>query len=225
MKTEIFSNYLELRFIVAMLVVTLTSIHRKRTFYQNLTYSILIIYIAYGIRNTAYVLLSVIINTVLLKKQILSGHTGIVLNIINVYVYKIIGLQLDPRIQSTFDITGFLMILTIKMSYLFDSKDLGVKSILDYVFFIPGLLTGPTPSYSEFINRDIIKNPKFPLNQFSKTLGFGLIHILLKRFDFLTPIIDTNQNIFMKILNLFFIILEADQNFTLLGIFHIHVLF
>lgn len=66
------------------------------------------------------------------------------LNIMNLYVYNIFGVRFDPRIGGTFEISGALMLMVVRMGNATKYFDGNTENILDCIFFIPGIITGPT---------------------------------------------------------------------------------
>lgn len=203
MKELGFIDIVEIRFILALVLVFITSLYRKRTFRTNFIMSFIILYIAFGLKNTCFALFSVLINLIIIKFKLLNTYTGIILNIINIYLYKTVGKIIEPRIKGTFDITGFLMVLTVKIGYLLKFNDMNFKNIIDYIFFIPGILTGPTTSYVDFLNRNVNLEMRFPTQQFLVTIGFGVLHAFMKKIDFFSKIVDEKQNLITRLINLF----------------------
>lgn len=78
------------------------------------------------------------------------GHILMFLNLSSIIAYNIF---LAPGL--TFDISASIMLLAIKFYYLGKEHNhkKSFKSYATYVFLVPGLLTGPVPSYKEFCSQ------------------------------------------------------------------------
>lgn len=182
-------SFSDCRFLIACAGIMAHSLAKPKTLFWNLLGATVILWIAYGIINLSYIVAAVSTNIflILLFRNILNEYMFIALNISSIYLYKSFGCILEPRIGGTFDISGFLMILTIKMSYISreftkakkiiqdkDKDGLGAmtKLLLEYIFFAPGLLSGPMPTLVEFTMCDRYAPRPFPVLGLLKTLVF-----------------------------------------------------
>lgn len=193
----------ELRFVFAMLCILIFSIRGKQSTPLNALSALFILLIAFGARNMIYLLASLFLNIFIIKFIKINTYVLTLLNILNIYLYKGFGHLLEPEIQGTYDITGFLMIMTIKMGYVTKSYDNNLSNCLDYILFIPGLLTGPSISYKVFIEPRESKNIKFPVYKLTITVILGLIHVFLKSFEFKNYILKQSVSFPIKLLYLY----------------------
>lgn len=200
--TELISM-VEVRFFLALALVMTASIYKNRSVKTSLVLALVILYVAFGLRNTAYLIASVALNFALMWTGIMNQYTMTVVNILNIYLYKTVGHYLEPRIRGTFDITGFLIVLTLKMGYLARDYDKNADNAVDYIFFIPGLLTGPTTPYKDFIRRDKVANVSFPTLSFLKTVAYLAIHAVLRSFPFKDGIVDPKLSLGMRLVCLY----------------------
>ncbi|ELA42375.1 uncharacterized protein VICG_00473 [Vittaforma corneae ATCC 50505] len=194
---------IDIRYLLSMAIILISSIKKKRTTFQSTVLAILILWIAFGLKNTAFVLVSIAINIILLWIFRLNEYCFTVLNILNLYVYKMLGKSFEPRIRSTFDVSGILMLLTVKMGYISKFFDGNIANILDYIFFIPGLVTGPTAPYREFANRDRKVDVAFPYKQALITLVFLTSHAFLRVFPFKDYILSPDMPVIFKFIFLY----------------------
>lgn len=193
----------EVRFVLALALAMTASIYKDRTVKTNLMLALAILYTAFGLKNTTYLISSVLFNLALMRIGIMNQYTVTVVNILNIYVYKALGHYMEPRIRGTFDITGFLITLTLKMGYLVRDYDRNVGNSLDYLFFIPGLLTGPTAPYKDFVKRDRTTSIRFPTLVFLKTTVYIAIHMALRSFPLKDGILDPKLSFGMKLVCLY----------------------
>src|SRR5262249_55755207 len=107
----------DLRYLSALAMTLVSSIKKRRSTAANTAVAIAILWMAYGLRNTLFVLASVLGNILALWLWQPSPHSLTAINLVNLYLYKIFGRLFEPRIGGTFDISGFLMILTVKAGY------------------------------------------------------------------------------------------------------------
>ncbi|KAM0680285.1 Lysophospholipid acyltransferase [Glugoides intestinalis] len=177
-------NILDARYLLAIIVTFISSVKKKRTTLINVLLGITIMWIAYGLKNTLFALSAVLANVFLLFVFRMNQYYFTAFNIAILYIYKIFGGYLDPRIKGTFDISGFLMILTVKAGYIAKDFDKNFKNLFEYLFFVPGLLTGPTMPYNEFIKRDRMVSTPFPSIQLAKAIVFLCLYAILRSFPF-----------------------------------------
>jgi hypothetical protein len=213
MKTQDFLANLpgEARLGLSLGMILILSMNKKMSCKTNLLVSVLILWITYGVKNTVFYLFSVLINLFLLKMLGLNQYVFTILNISNLCIYKTFAKWIDHRIGGTFDISGILMILTVKMGYLSMEFQGDFNSALDYVFFIPGLVTGPIMPYRIFLLQntklndvkgsviDKSKPNRFPWFAMLKTLLFLAIYGIGKSFQFLDYFLIKDQSFFKKI--------------------------
>ncbi|CAD26666.1 hypothetical protein [Encephalitozoon cuniculi GB-M1] len=177
-------NYLERRFLASLLLTLFVSYTmRNRTRTHNLLSAVLILYIAFDYRHTAYILASISLNTFLLRYTETSAYMFTVLNIVILYIYKIFGALFEERISGSFDISGVLMLMTIKMCYLgkeYNKRTDTVKDALSYILFIPGLMLGPAPTFRSFMENKYERPKRPPYATFLKALGFLVLFQVLR---------------------------------------------
>lgn len=188
----------DVRYLSSMGIILFASIKKKRSTLQNTVLALLIWWVAFGSKNTVFLLASVSANIALLWLFRLNEYHFTMLNILNLYMYKIFGKDFEPRIRSTFDVSGVLMILTVKMGYVSKFFDGNLRNVLDYIFFVPGLVTGPTAPYQEFINRDRKIDVAFPRKQALKTFAFLAVHAFLRLFPFKEYILSPDRSAMSK---------------------------
>lgn len=169
-------SHLERRFLASLLLTLVASYAmRNRTRTHSLLTAILILYVAFDYKHTAYVVASVALNTALLRHMAISEYLLTVINISILYVYKMFGSLFEERISGSFDISGVLMLMTIKMCYLgkeYDRKHNTIKEALSYLLFIPGLMLGPAPTFKAFVENRHERPKRPPYEAFLKSLAF-----------------------------------------------------
>jgi hypothetical protein len=177
-------NPLEHRFLVALLLTLFVSYRMiDKTRLINVASAVIILHVAFDTLHTTYILASVMLNLLLLRLLALSGYTFTALNFAILYTYKIYGRSFDPRIAGSFDISGVLMLMTIKMCYLgkqFDRKKDTVRDALLYLLFVPGLILGPVSTFEEFRKHEYEKPASIPLASFLRSFGFLLAFQVLR---------------------------------------------
>lgn len=189
----------DIRYMLSIGLILIASINKHRSTKINTTLAILIIWVAYGIRNTILILLSITLNIILLWKFRIDHYKFTILNIFILYLYKIFGKTIDPRIKTTFDISGFLMILTVKMSYIANNFDKNINNVLEYIFFIPGIVTGPTAPYDEFVKRNRSIDIPFPKAQFIKTILFLTGYFITRSIPLKDEVLSDKRSLFSKL--------------------------
>ncbi|KAI5151296.1 lysophospholipid acyltransferase [Enteropsectra breve] len=107
----------ELRFLGACLLMFAGSIKRPNCSIGNILISCAVLLVAFGLKHCAFISLVVILNLALIK-IFQNEYAYIALNMGFLYLYKIFGKRVVSDIHGTFDISGFLMVLIVKMSYL-----------------------------------------------------------------------------------------------------------
>jgi len=113
-------SFIEMRFVLASFLMLVFSLKRVRSPLINVFLVSAILLLAYGLNNLIILLSLFSLNIVLIysASHLLNEYSFIMLNLALLYCYKMFGKYLEPRIASTFDISGCIMILTIKMTYL-----------------------------------------------------------------------------------------------------------
>lgn len=169
-------SHLERRFLVSLVLTLFMSYAMKnRVRMHNLLSAVIILYIAFDYKHTLYVMSSIALNMLLLRYTVLSEYAFTILNMGILYLYKIFGVRFESRISGSFDISGVLMLMTIKMCYL--GKECHrrrdrARDILSYLLFIPGLLLGPVPTFERF-RASTYKRPQgIPYGTFLRSLVF-----------------------------------------------------
>ncbi|AFM98367.1 hypothetical protein EHEL_051590 [Encephalitozoon hellem ATCC 50504] len=177
-------NYLERRFLASLFLTLFVSYTmRNRARAHNLLSAMLILYVAFDHKHTAYILASIALNILLLKFTSMTEYAFTLVNIIVLYVYKIFGGFFEKRISGSFDISGVLMLMTIKMCYLgkeYDRRTNTIKDALSYILFIPGLMLGPVPTFKKFMENKYRKPKKPPYGTFLKSFGFLILFQALR---------------------------------------------
>lgn len=196
-------DFLEIRFILALFCIYTISYIKPKSLKIRLLFAVIILYVAYGLKNTSYAIFCVLTNLIFLRCQITNKYIVILSNIASIYLYKIFGIVIDPRIRSTFDITGFLMILTVKMGYICLDYNQNIFDAAEYLLFIPGLVTGPTTNYSIFLKTNRLEQRGVPTFQTFLTLVFGFFYVVLKKIDFLKIIKDKESGLLRRLTSLF----------------------
>lgn len=193
----------DLRFGVGITLMLIASFQKNRSCKANTILSIFIIWVTFGLINTIYYTTTVLINLILLWSLGLNQYYFTLINFLNLYAYKAYGKILDPRISGSFDISGIIIILVIKIGYIAQSFDRNIENTLDYIFFIPGLVTGPIMPYLTFISRDKSVKASFPAIEMLKTLGFLAGYLLGKACPFLTYSLDQKYSFVYRMLFLY----------------------
>jgi hypothetical protein len=203
-----YMTFSEVRFVVAIILTLIFSATlNKRTGYLHTFCAILIVYITFDYLQMAYVCTALIINLSLLFIFHLKEYPLTVVNFLILYIFKLKGKDFEPKIVGTCDISGVLMLTTIKMSYLgkeYDRKKHKISDVIGYLLFIPGLILGPTCTFLEFVETPYPIEVSSPL----PTLGISFIFlVLLKTFQKYYPVdilYDSNINLGHKLLNIYF---------------------
>ncbi|AFN83083.1 putative membrane protein [Encephalitozoon romaleae SJ-2008] len=177
-------NYLERRFLASLFLTLFVSYTmRNRARAHNLLSAMLILYVAFDHKHTAYILASIALNIFLLKYVPMTEYSFTLVNIMVLYVYKIFGGLFEERISGSFDISGVLMLMTIKMCYLgkeYNKRTNTIKDALSYILFIPGLMLGPVPTFKDFMENKYEKPKKPPYETFLKSFGFLILFQALR---------------------------------------------
>lgn len=195
--------FIEMRFLLGLASMLIMSMQKIKSWKANSLIAIFIIWITFGLPNSIYFFISVFLNIFLLWKFQPNEYFFTVLNIFILYIYKFIGKYIDPRIGGTFDISGILMIQTVKTSYIAKYFDNSMPNVLNYLLFTPGLVTGPIMPYDVFIKRDTSVKVKFPTKQLLITLGYVIVYSSLKTFPFLDYVLDSKNTFIAKIVYLY----------------------
>lgn len=169
---------IDLRFISAtFLTIIFSKFCKLKNGLLPLCFSFIILLVAFGIRLTNFILWSFIFNLFLLLTFKCNEYVFTVLNFVNLYIFKIKGKVIDSRVGGTFDISGVLMLTTIKMCYIgkeYDTKKHSLKDAVGYLTFIPGLFLGPTPTFLEYVNKKESTERSVPWFYVLKSLIFLL---------------------------------------------------
>lgn len=221
------SFFIKLRFISAVAIMLIFSIKKTNCFYTRLLISFLVLYVAFGIIHLCIIIIVVLLNLAILHLNLkfFNEYFFIVMNIFILYVYKLFGKTIEPAIQTTYDISGFLMVFVIKSSYLsceYNKKPLiqpdvkgatlneeqkvkihTFKDAIDYIFFLPGLLSGPTPTFYEFTMTNKQAQTKVFWTDYFKAFAFLLIYSLGSRIPFLNYILTGDKLFRTKMLHLY----------------------
>ncbi len=112
------SDLIQLRFLGALCMIMAASIKRTNSFYLRTAISFAILWMAYGVIHLMIIIFVIILNLLLMQSKLINEYFFIFMNIFILYLYKIFGWRLEPRIQTTFDISGFMMVFVVKASYL-----------------------------------------------------------------------------------------------------------
>ncbi|KAL6122417.1 hypothetical protein NUSPORA_00547 [Nucleospora cyclopteri] len=136
----------EMRFVGALFLTFLFSLN-KPGIKLNILQAITVCFTAYG---TIHLILQIclIMGNLLALRFYRNIKLAFVMNLLILYAYRYSNIQKS----GTYDITGFLMIFIIKMCYVTKYYDGDFTKILQYILFVPGLITGPVALYEEFKN-------------------------------------------------------------------------
>lgn len=203
MLEKISIDMVDIRYISSIVMVLIASMSKQRSTKINTILAVLIIWVAYGARNTMLLLASIALNIGILWTSRMNEYKFTILNIIILYIYKIFGKLIEPRIKTTFDISGFLMILTVKMGYVAKDFDGNINNVLEYIFFIPGIVTGPTAPYDEFRKRNRMVDIPFPRHQFVKTIVFLMIYFITRSMSLINEVMSDDRTLASKLVYLY----------------------
>lgn len=200
----------EIRFVAAIILTLIFSATiKKRTGGLPILCAIIIMYITFDYLQMVYVCTAFIVNLSLLFIFRLKEYPLTVVNFLILYIFKYKGKDFEPKIAGTCDISGILMLTTIKMSYLgrdYDRKKHKISDVIGYLLFIPGLILGPTCTFLEFVETPYPTEyiSPFPL----PTLGISFIFLIfVKLFQNYFPVsilYNTDINIGHKLYNMYF---------------------
>lgn len=196
-----------------MAIILVLSIKKRRSTLLNVLLACIVWCIAFGLKNTLFLLVIVGIDILLLWAFKPNEYFFTIFNITILYIYKIFGKSFEPRIRSTFDVSGILMILVVKMGYATKDYDGNVKNLLEYIFFIPGLVSGPAISYSEFITRDRMVEVPFPYYQLFRALAFMIAHAIFRLYPFKDYILSPSASFISKLGSLYLFNLHGRTRF------------
>lgn len=197
----------EFRFLIAIILTLVFSmILKKRKGLLNFLCATLILYITFDYIQMAYIFTSIIINIGLLYICKFNEYSLTFLNFIILYIFKLKGKDFESKINGVCDISGVLMLNTIKMSYLgkeFDRNRHTICDLLGYVLFIPGLILGPTCTFLEFVQTQTSENIQIPYQSLCIS---SLFLIFVKFFENYFPskvLFEKNTSFFKRLLNLY----------------------
>lgn len=208
------SNFLEKlseserRFLAAIILTLILSatLKKKKGTLHNIC-ACIILYITFGYLQMLYFFIAIFINLNLLIIFRFKEYSLTVINFAILYLFKIFGKDFYPHIQGTCDISGILMLLTIKMSYLgrdFDNKKHTLLDAIGYIVFIPGLILGPTTTFIEFIETPVSTEIASPLPTFISSAIFLVLIKITENFFPVSVLYKKNINIGTRLLNLYF---------------------
>lgn len=197
-------NITDIRYISAILIILIASIKKQRSTKNTCILALIICWVAYGLKNTIYLLISIILNLIIMWSFKPNEYIITITNIANLYCYKLFGRFFEPRIDGTFDISGALMLLTIKMGYVTKYFDKNLENFLEYIFFIPGLITGPAIPYDEFNKKDKKKPVPFPYKEALIALLFLVAHAILRLFHFKSYVLSNENSFLIRLISLYF---------------------
>ncbi|KAH9411338.1 putative membrane-bound O-acyltransferase [Ordospora pajunii] len=170
---------LEKKMLISLLLTMLISYNMKnRSAIHSLVSSLIVLQIAFDYKHMLYLIASLSFNMILLKCSSMSRYSFTIINIAILYIYKTFGIHIEQRISGAFDISGILMLMTIKMSYLGKEykKDRNtIRDALSYVLFIPGLLMGPVPTFESFMKNRYERPKKLFHGAFLKSILFLIL--------------------------------------------------
>ena len=219
-------NDIQTRYALALFTVLAGCVYRSPKASTRITVAVLSLYLAYGMKQLLFIVLVLSLNITIMRvaTRHINEYVFIVLNIGILYFFKIFGYHIEPLIQTTYDISGFLMTLVIKVSYLVrdyrilrESKradQVATTDIIEYLVFLPGLLSGPTTTFQEFLAIDRTEARSIPWKDTLKTLSFLFIYLKLGNYPFKARILSDNTPIMHRLILLYF------YNFVLRTTFH-----
>lgn len=198
----------EIRFLISLILTMMFSIIlKKRKGIIHFLCASLILYITFDYIQMAYIFTSIVINIGLLYICRCKEYSLTFLNFIILYIFKLKGKDFESKIHGVCDISGILMLNTIKMSYLgkeFDFNRHSICDLLGYLLFIPGLILGPTCTFLEFVETQPTETT---LNTF-RPFGISAIFLVfVKFFEIYFPfgvLFQRNISFFKRLLNLYF---------------------
>ncbi|ADM11599.1 uncharacterized protein Eint_051520 [Encephalitozoon intestinalis ATCC 50506] len=200
-------SHLERRFLASLFLTLFTSYTmRNRARAHHLLSAMLILYIAFDYKHTAYILGSIFLNSLLLKYIPMSEYSFTLFNILILYIYKIFGPLFEERISGSFDISGVLMLMTIKMCYLgkeYDRKTNSIKDALSYMLFTPGLMLGPTPTFKDFIQNKYEEPKRPPYGTFLKSFAFLILFQALRISVPRSHLLEENTSLLSRLIYLY----------------------
>ncbi|WUR02800.1 lysophospholipid acyltransferase 1 [Vairimorpha necatrix] len=196
----------ELRFLLALFLTVFFSLTLKqRKGMIHTTCAFIILYIAFGYFQLIYFSTAVILNFSLVAVFRLEEYSLTVINLAILYFFKIKGEDFDSQIEGTCDVSGILMLLTIKMSYLgkeFDMKKHAFSDFMGYIYFVPGLILGPVSSFKSYIESPQIQNLPC-LRSFLISLVFLIVSKLGENFFPVKNLYLKNISIWKRLLNIY----------------------
>ena len=234
-------HHIVIRYVVALILLTLFSMKIRRPQWVSILFSCIVMYFAYGLRNLAFALCAVSFNLAIvqLNISILNEYMLIGVNLLILYSYKLFGKSIEPAIRFTYDISGFLMLLVIKSGYLrlgyrnrpvpeppgADDKAedaprrptanrATLMDGLEYLLYLPGILSGPTPSFIEFMDRKRPESVPFPTKEFIPTVACFIAYVIGREIPFQKYLLAKDCPFILRILFLYL------ENFSLRLKFH-----
>lgn len=198
----------DLRFVIGIVLTLIASkFYNLRKGRAAILWSLFILYVTFDIHLTLFVLSSHTFNVLLLYLFRCNEYFFTLCNFLILYVFKIKGKCIDPKIKGTYDISGVLMLTTIKMCYLgrdFDRKKHSLRDVIGYLTFVPGLIMGPTPTFKEYIENEEKGPDRFPWWELTKATMFLLLFKFV--FDVYFPIsviYEKKWSIWIRLVNLY----------------------
>lgn len=221
-------SFNDVRFMVACSFVLFTSFARPKNHYVSFSCSILILWIAYGLQNLCFILFAITLNISLIAflSKRYNEYSAIATNLILLYFYKLFGTSIEPELGGTFDISGFLMVLTVKMSYAArdissikktmksrmmrkkDKRQISINFaatllVLEYILFPPGLLSGPTPTFAEFFERNRFAPSTIPYPRIVFIIAYLCIYAIFRNFPFLDLALNSKTPYLLRLVYLY----------------------
>lgn len=231
---------------LSLLTVLCGSIMKQQSVCRRAAVSCLALFLAYGMRHLAFIVPVLAANLLLLHANLrfANEYVFMALNLSVLYFYKMFGRLVEPHIQTTYDISAFLMVLVIKASYLAKEyhevrladmlsgrrgrgrarrgaanrlrpRRTGISDALDYLLFLPGLLSGPTPTFREFRSQVKYKGRRFPAQSFLVALAFLLVYQCFSKYPFRRHVLSGEMPIWgrMVVLYLYNVVLRMKFHF------------
>lgn len=198
----------EIRFLIAIILTAIFSatLKERKGLLPTLC-ALLLLYIAFDYIQAVYIFTAVVINFTLLFIFRFEEYSLTAVNILILYIFKIKVVDYYKYIKGTCDISGMLMLLTIKMSYLgrdYDRKKHSFSDVVGYLIFIPGLLLAPTTTFIELVEAP----PNVQTISALPTFGISFVFLFFMRLStvyFPKECLYNNEiNFGEKLLNMYF---------------------
>ncbi|EPR79675.1 putative membrane bound O-acyl transferase [Spraguea lophii 42_110] len=169
-----------LSYAVSLILTLVFSNLLQYNFNMNFLYSIIILVVAFGLKDTLAYIFIILINLVVMK--IFKTNVKRYVFIINLLLVSICGyyykIYSEKKSQ---DICGPLMVLIIRLYYLSKENIINFKDAINYLFFVPVVLAGPSVPYTQFKERRNIRK-EIGYIKITNSIAFLLIHLSLQHF-------------------------------------------